>query len=333
MADLATTYLGLRLTSPIVASPSPLTGTLKSLLELEAAGVGAVVLPSLFEEQLAQDDEILRRGDMTNVVGRRVIGLDLDEYNSGSAAYLRLVQQARRQLGIPVIASLNCSRPNAWPEYARMLEVVGASAVELNIDPMTSDPSRSSADVEDGLVGLVASITDAVEIPVAVKLSPFITAPVHLANRLEEAGAGGLVLFPRLHEPDIDLQRSVSVSRLTRSSPEELGLRLRWLAILRDRVHFSLAATGGVWGGEDAAKAVFAGADVVMVASLLLERGVGALAPLLNSLEAILDGSELASIATARGLLALKPEGVGSKTDRAAYLSALLGAAASVKRQ
>lgn len=310
-----------------------MTATLESLLELQAAGAGAVVLPSLFEEQLAQDDEIARRGDMANVLRRREIDLDLDGYNAGSAAYLLLVQQASGRLRIPLIASLNCVRRTSWPEYTRMLEAAGADAIELNIDPLTSDPGRSSDDVEEGLVTLVASVVEAVGIPVAVKLPPFLTAPVHLANRLEAAGAAGLVLFHRLHEPDIDLERLASVSRLTRSDPSELGLRLRWLAILRDRVTLSLAATGGIWGGEDAAKAILAGADVVMVASFLLDRGPSALVPLLTGLEATLEAAGLASAEAARGLLSLGPEGATPGAERAAYLSALLSAANSVRRR
>jgi dihydroorotate dehydrogenase (fumarate) len=330
VTDLSTTYLGLPLTSPLVASPSPLTGSIESLLALEDAGAAAVVLPSLFEEQLALDAELWSRADTANIQGRREYDVDLDQYNAGSASYLRLVEQARRRLEIPVIASLNCARATSWPEYTRMLVGAGAQAIELNVHIVAVDPSRTSQQVEDEYVELVGAVVEASAVPVAVKLAPYITAPVHLATRLEAAGAAGLVLFSRLHEPEINLPRVESISSLHLSTSAELGLRLRWLAILRDRVGLSLAATGGVWHGEDALKAVLAGADVVMVASVLLERGPSALSRLEVGLTASLAEAGLDSVAVARGHLSLGAENIPATAERAAYLHALLGAAARV---
>jgi dihydroorotate dehydrogenase (fumarate) len=330
VTDLSTTYLGLPLTSPLVASPSPLTGSIESLLALEDAGAAAVVLPSLFEEQLALDAELWARADTANIQGRREYDVDLDQYNAGSASYLRLVEQARSRLEIPVIASLNCARATSWPDYTRMLVGAGAQAIELNVHIVAVDPSRTSQQVEDEYVELVGAVVEASAVPVAVKLAPYITAPVHLATRLEAAGAAGLVLFSRLHEPEINLPRVESISSLHLSTSAELGLRLRWLAILRDRVGLSLAATGGVWHGEDALKAVLAGADVVMVASVLLERGPSALSRLEVGLTASLAEAGLDSVAVARGRLSLGAENIPATAERAAYLHALLGAAARV---
>jgi dihydroorotate dehydrogenase (fumarate) len=328
MADLSTTYLGLELRSPLVPSPSPMTGSLERLVELEAAGAGAVVLPSLFEEQLALDDELATRVDTANLlVPRARDQLDLEEYNAGPAAYLRLVQRARRRLTIPVIASLNCARPSAWPEFTRALVAAGADAIELNVHLLSADRERSASAIEDEYVEIVAGVVDAAAVPVAVKLAPFLTAPVHLAARLEAAGAGGLVLFHRLHEPDVDLAGRAIRPHLERSTPAELGLRLRWLGILRDRVGVSLAATGGIWRGEDAAKAILAGADVTMVASVLLERGPHALAGLTAALAETLDRTGLGSVRAARGLLSLGPDRPPASVERAAYVQALLGAA------
>ena len=327
VADLETTYLGMRLRSPLVVSASPLTGDLRALLAAEAAGAGAVVLPSVFEEQLALDAELWARPDAWNDQSRRPHGVDLDDYNAGSGAYLRLVEQARDRLSIPVVASINCARPASWPDFTRMLVAAGADAIEVNVSILSADPERSSQGIEDAYVEAVGSIVEASSVPVAVKLPPFLTAPANLALRLRAVGAQGLVLFSRMHEPDIDLVHLETVSRLERSSPSELALRLRWIGLLRNHLPLSLAATGGVWSGEDAAKAILAGADAVMVASVLMSRGVDALAGLELRLVEALAAAGLASVGAARGLLALDdlaPE----NAERTAYLHAYVAAGA-----
>jgi dihydroorotate dehydrogenase (fumarate) len=208
-----------------------------------------------------------------------------------------------------------------------MLTAAGAHAIELNASLVTPDPARSAAELEDAYVDLVRSVADGATVPIAVKLPPFLTAPAHLAPRLEAAGARGLVLFARPPEPDIDLVHLETSARIERSSPAELGLRLRWLALLRPRVGCSLAATGGVWSGRDAAKAILAGADVAMVASVLLQRGVGELERLETDLADALRDADLASVDGARGLLAL-PLDRAAETERTAYLRALVDAGA-----
>jgi dihydroorotate dehydrogenase (fumarate) len=325
--DLSTTYLGLPLRSVLIASPSPLTGSIERLVELEAAGAGAVVLPSLFEEQLELEERLEQRVDTENrLIARGPDDVDLDWYNDGPAAYARLVQLARRRLRIPVIASINCARPASWPEFTRLLESAGADAIELNVYLLSADPSRSAAQIEDDYVALVDSVVRVASVPVAVKLAPFLTAPVHLAARLQDVGAAGIVMFHRLHDVEIDLQRRTAGSRLERSTPAELGLRLRWLGILRDRIDVSLAVTGGVWRGEDAAKAILAGADAVMLASVLLERGPSALSTIASALSVALDEAGFPSVSAARGVLALGADRAPAGADRAAYLRALLGA-------
>jgi dihydroorotate dehydrogenase (fumarate) len=326
VTDLETTYLGMRLRSPLVAAPSPLTGDLHTLLAAEAAGAGAVVLPSLFEEQLALEAELWASPDTANLTARRPHGVDLDDYNEGPGGYLRLVEQARDRLTIPVIASLNCARKASWPEYTRMLVNAGAQAIEVNSYILSADPQRSGQRMEDEYLEIVGAVADVSAVPVAVKLPPFLTAPANLALRLHNVGAAGLVLFSRVHEPDIDLQHLETVSRLQYSSAAELGLRLRWLGLLRNRFRLSLAATGGVWSGEDAAKAILAGADVVMVASVLLSRGVDALEELQTGLAEALEHANVDSVDAARGLLAL-PDGGPESADRGAYLRAYVDAA------
>jgi dihydroorotate dehydrogenase (fumarate) len=329
MANLETTYLGLRLRSPLVASPSPLTGDLQSLVAIEAAGAGAVVLPSLFEEQLALDAQLWASPDTANLSGRRPHGVDLDDYNAGSGAYLRLLEEARDRLSIPVIASLNCARPSSWPEYTRMLVGAGAQAIEVNTYILSADPHQSGQRIEDAYVEAVASVVEASTVPVAVKLPPFLTAPANLALRLHAAGAQGLVLFSRAHEPEIDVAHLTTAARLEYSSAAELGLRLRWLGLLRNSFGLSLAATGGVWSGDGAAKAILAGADVVMVASVLLARGVDALAQLESELVEGLSTAGVESVDAARGWLALPVDALPT-ADRTAYLQAYVGAASKV---
>lgn len=326
MADLETTYLGMRLRSPLVASASPLTGDLHTLAALETAGVGAVVLPSVFEEQLALDAELWAHPDAWNFHPLRPHGVDLDDYNAGSGAYLRLVEQASDRLSVPVIASLNCARASAWPEYTRMLVAAGARAIEVNTYILSADPHESSQRIEDAYVEAVGSVVEASAVPVAAKLPPFLTAPANLALRLQAVGAQGLVLFGRVHEPDIDLEHREAVSRLQYSTAAELGLRLRWLGLLRNSFTLSLAATGGVWSGADAARAILAGADVVMVASVLLSRGVDALTQLEAGLDEALDLAGAESVEAARGLLAL-PADAPATADRSAYLRAFVDAA------
>ncbi|MCU0268226.1 MAG: dihydroorotate dehydrogenase-like protein [Acidimicrobiales bacterium] len=276
MADLSTRYLGLTLRSPLVASSSPYTGRLDTLRRLEAAGVGAVVLPSLFEEQLEAEelgiDAML--GQVADVFAEaQSFFPELQDYNTGPDRYLTLLEQAKSELSVPVIASLNGSSVGGWVRYAAMLERAGADALELNVYRLAADATKSGAEVELEVLDLVRAVRDAVSVPVSVKLSPYWSSLAAFAEQLVQAGADGLVLFNRFYQPDLDLESLEGVPRLVLSTPDELRLTLRWVGILHGQVRASLAATSGVHRAEDALKVLLAGADVAMMASAILHEG------------------------------------------------------------
>ncbi|HEX9258535.1 MAG TPA: dihydroorotate dehydrogenase-like protein [Acidimicrobiales bacterium] len=274
--DLTTHYLGFTLHSPLVASAGPLTGNPEMWERLEAAGAGAVVLPSLFEEQIERDafaiDFALDHG--TNAFGEALTYLpELDDYDTGPNRHLTLVEQARERLSIPVIASLNGTSPGGWVRYARHLVDAGAQAIELNIYDVVADPTLHSDDIEQRYLELVEEVRAEVKVPLAVKLSPWFTALAAFAVALEEAGVDGLVLFNRLYQPDIDLETLQVVPRLHLSTSAASLLPLHWIGILNGVTRCSLAATGGAHEGDDVIKLLLAGADVVMTTSALLRHG------------------------------------------------------------
>ena len=277
MTDLTTTYLGMRLRSPLVASSSPLTGELDTLRQLEDAGVGAVVLPSLFEEQIVHESlaihHMLEHGAENSPEAAGGYLPELEDYNTGPSRYLHHLEAATSRLGIPVIASLNGSSRGGWVEYGRMLEDAGAAAIELNVYRIAADVTTPGEAIERELIELVAEVRRQVRIPIAVKLSPQYSALGHLAAQLAAAGADGLVLFNRFYQPDIDLEDLGVTPHLVLSTSQELRLPLRWLAILHGRVECYLAATTGVHTAGDVLKVLLAGANVAMMASALLRNG------------------------------------------------------------
>jgi dihydroorotate dehydrogenase (fumarate) len=277
MIDLTTPYLGKTLCSPLVCSASPLCEDVGQLRRMEDAGAGAVVLHSLFEEQIRREgldlDQFLEQN--TDSYAEAVSYFpDMNSYNLGPDGYLEHVRRAKAALGIPVIASLNGSTPGGWTEYARLIEQAGADAIELNVYYLPTDPARSALDIEWQYVELVRAVKNCLSVPVAVKLSPFFTAPVEFAGRLAAAGADALVLFNRFYQPDFDLEALEVVPSLRLSDPSELLLRLHWTAILFGAVEADLAITGGVHSGHDAIKAMMAGARVAMLTSALLKHGI-----------------------------------------------------------
>jgi dihydroorotate dehydrogenase (fumarate) len=325
--DLSTTYLGLHLASPLVASASPLTGELESLRALEAAGVAAVVLPSLFEEQIEHEevqlDAVLEYG--AHSFGEALSYFpELEDYNTGPESYLEHVADAKRALSVPVIASLNGASEGGWVRYARLLEEAGADAIELNVYAVEADPASSAEDVEERTLRLVRSVREAVSVPLAVKVGPFYSAFAHMADRLAGAGADGLVLFNRFLQPDIDLETlSVSPS-LHLSTREELRLPLRWIAILRGRVPVDLAATGGAHSADDVVKLLLAGADVVMLASALLLHGPGHLSALRASISNWLVEREYDSVEQLKGSMSQAAAPDPAAFERAQYMRALV---------
>jgi len=325
--DLSTDYLGLRLNSPLVASASPLNRDLGNLRQLEDCGAGAVVLPSVFEEQIAQEQEMLEAlidhgaetyGEAQSYFPARAA------YAFDSESHLELVEQAAQALSMPVIASLNGVTDAGWIDYARDLEAAGAAAIELNIFLVPSDPTVSGAEVEKRYVETVAAVTGAVQIPVAVKIGPYFSSPGHMAGQLVQAGAGGLVLFNRFYEPDIDPATLTVAPSLELSHPYEARLPLLWIGVLAGRSGgASLAATTGVEAPEDVVKYLLAGADVVMTTAALLRHGVGHMRTLVKGLEAWLSARGLSSPAEIRGRMSHGNVDEPEAYERANYIRVL----------
>lgn len=326
MSDITTRYLGLSLKSPLVASACPVCESVPNIRELEDAGVGAVVLPSLFEEQLELEsnalDEDLWRGAESFPESQSLLP-DLQNYNLGTDGYLDLIEGAKAAVGIPVIASLNGVSPGGWVEYARLMAEAGADAIELNIYSIATEPAESAAEVEKGYVDLVRQIKRTVRVPVAVKLSPFFSAPANMAMRLDDVGANGLVLFNRFYQPDFDIESLEVVPRLTLSHPDELLLRLHWAAILSDHVEADLAITGGVHSATDVVKCIMAGASVAMMASALLQRGIQHAASVLADLRRWLDEHEYDSVRQMCGSMSRRSVPDPTAFERGNYMRVL----------
>ncbi len=325
--DLRTTYLGLQLKSPLVASASPLTGNVETLKALEEAGAAAVVLPSLFEEQIEHEEttvhDMLEQGVQS--FGEALTYFpEMDDYNTGPGAYLEHVAAAKKALSIPVIASINGVTPGGWVRYAELLQHAGADAIELNVYAVETDRYASAASVEDRTLRLVSRMHGALSVPLAVKVGPYYTAFANTAARLAEAGAAGLVLFNRFLQPDIDLEAMTVRPELQLSTNEEMRLPLRWIAILRGRVPLSLAATSGVQTRDDVLKLVLAGADVVMLASALLREGPGLLRELTQGLAEWLEERDYASVEQLKGSMSQETCGDPRAFERTHYVRALV---------
>jgi dihydroorotate dehydrogenase (fumarate) len=323
MVELHTRYLGLDLRTPLVASASPLTGSLDGLRRLEAAGAAAVVLPSLFEEQLTLE---------ADQVGRLLEGgadslsaaLALEDYNAGPYGYLALVEKARASLQVPVIASLNGVTPGAWVEHASLLEEAGADALELNIYYVSSSPKVGGPEVERRYLELVRSVRQTIGIPLAVKLSPYFSSVANLTRQLVQAGADGLVLFNRFYQPDLDLETLEVTPRLELSTSEELRLPLRWIAILHKQVPASLAASTGVHTAADVVKVLLAGADVAMMTSALLRHGPDHVQTVEEELRAVMAERDYDSVAQLRGSMSRAAMADPADFERANYMRTLM---------
>lgn len=326
MADLTTTYLGLKLKNPLVASASPLSKKLSGVKRMEDAGVSAVVMYSLFEEQIEYDsralDHFLSRG--TDSYAEAVTYFpDMPSYNIGPESYLELIQKIKAEVEIPVIASLNGITPGGWVKYARRIQEAGADALELNIYDLPTDPKKSSTEVEDGYVDLVKAVRSQVKIPLAVKLSPYFTSLPHLAARLSAAGADGLVLFNRFYQPDLDIETLEVVPNLVLSTSNDLRLPLRWVAILHGRIKTDLALSSGVHQAADILKALMAGAKVAMTTSELLANGVGRVPEMLSDLEKWMEEFEYDSVKKMIGSMSQQSVADPSSFERANYMKAL----------
>jgi dihydroorotate dehydrogenase (fumarate) len=327
--ELATSYMGLQLRNPLVASASPLSYTLDGVRRLADAGVGAIVLYSLFEEQLREEEA--RRAQIVDGPAESFPeALDyvpaVVKDDAGPSRYLSLVERAAAAADIPVIASLNGVTPEGWTDYARLMQDAGAAAIELNIYYLPGDPGISGSDVEERHVDVLRRVKAAVTVPVAVKLSPYFSSFGELALRLDEAGADALVLFNRFLQPDIDPEALSIVPRVTLSNPTDARLPRTWIALLHGRVRAALAATSGVEDSADIARYLLAGADVVMTASALLRHGPEHATVLLDGLTSWMARKGLRSVDELRGMLSVPVDADRSAYERAGYVSAMRAA-------
>jgi dihydroorotate dehydrogenase (fumarate) len=327
--DFTTDYLGLRLKNPIVVAPCPLTRSMASIRRLEAAGAAAVVLQSVFAEQIELDElESLRDNPYageTTYIEPGIHDPGLKDYNYGAELHLDFLQDVKREVALPVIVSLNATTAGRWIQFARQFELAGADALEINLYAVPTDPSATARDVEDSYVKAVAEVAKLVTIPFAVKIGPFFTALPNFAARLVAAGASGLVLFNRYLEPDLDLQSLRIQPHLDLSHTHEHRLVLRWIGILRDQLDCSLAATSGIHSAEQVIKSLLVGANATMLASTLLEHGPERLSAILRDMEKWFAEHRLESVSQMVGSLSRQKSADSHAFERANYIKALVG--------
>lgn len=328
MVDLRTTYMGLELAHPVVASASPLSKDTDGIRRLEDGGASAVVMFSLFEEQLRRDREAFEDPTLRGAQGHAEATSYFPaaaSFSVGPDRYLELIRRARESVRVPVIASLNGETDEGWVDYAKQMQQAGAAAIELNVYFVPTDPDLGGAAVEQRYLDLLQAVRRVVSVPVAVKLSPFFSAFANLAQRLEQAGANALVLFNRFYQPDFDLARREVVSDLHLSTAAEIRLPLLWIALLRDRVRASLAASGGVQTEIEVVKYLMAGADITMTTSALLRHGPAHLGVLRDGLTRWMEQHEYASVAQMKGSMSQRNVTDPSAFERNNYVRALEG--------
>lgn len=323
MVDLSTTYMGIALRSPCVASSSPLSGNVDNVKRLEDAGAGAVILPSLFEEQVIFEQKQLNRylQQGTEQFAESLTYLpDFGNYTFNTTDYLETVRRCKESVDIPVIGSLNGISRSGWIRYAHEIEMAGADALELNMFFLPEDPLVSSDQVEAYYTGLVSAIVSSVKIPVSVKMNPFLSSIPYMVHKIRKAGATGVALFNRFYQPGIDLNGLKLVPELKLSVSDELGLRLRWTGILYKKVDIDIGITGGVHTSEDCLKCLVAGAHVTMMTSVLLEKGIGHITRLNHEISVWLEEHGYTSVALIRGILSVISSGQPEAYTRVNYL-------------
>ena len=326
MIDLSTTYLGLKLKNPLVASASPLSEKLDSARRLEDAGVSAIVMYSLFEEQVIREslelDHYLSLG--THTYAEAITYLpDVGRYSLGPEAYVENVYRLKQATAIPIIGSLNGVSTGGWIQYAQQIEQAGADAIELNIYYLPVDPILTGAELENTYVTLVRDLRSQVKIPIAVKLSPFFTSMPNMARKLVDAGADGLVLFNRFYQPDFDLDELEVVPNLQLSTSTELRLPLRWIALLYGRVQTDYALTSGVHTSLDMLKAMMAGASVTMVASEFLKNGIERATEMLDGMLSWMEENEYESVMQMKGSMSAQAVAQPNAFKRTNYMKVL----------
>lgn len=325
--DLSTRYLGLELKNPLAVASCSLTESAESLRRLEEAGAAAVVLPSLFEEQI-EFEEV----ELSNVQDRGTESFaealsyfpEPQQYRTGCDRYLELIGQAKQSVSIPVIASLNGVSRGGWIRYAQLIQEAGADALELNVYLIAADLAVSGQQIESQYLELVSAVRESISIPLSVKIGPYFSSPAHMASQLSEAGADGLVLFNRFFQPDIDLDDVSVAPKLVLSSRHELLLALRWIAILKGRVKASLALTGGVHGAKGLLKGLLVGADVAMVASVLYRKGPDEIGKILADLRGWMEKRGYDSIEQLKGSMSQQNCDDPAAFERGNYMKALI---------
>jgi dihydroorotate dehydrogenase (fumarate) len=324
--DLSTKYLGLSLKSPLVVSPSPLTEEVGNIKQMEDAGAAAVVIHSLFAEQLMMEKEELDQA-LTQGTDSFAEALtyfpEMEEYKLGPDEYTDLIRKAKEAVDIPIIGSLNGVSTGGWIDYAKKIEEAGADALELNIYYLPTDPSMTSAKLDQMHVDLVRGVKDSVGIPLAVKLGPFFSSMPSVAVELDKAGADALVLFNRFYQPDIDIDKLEVVPNLVLSTSDELRLRLRWVAILYGHIEADMAITGGVHTPEDVVKAMMVGAKVAMMTSAVLANGIDHLGKVRDGLSKWMEKHDYDSVAKMQGTMSQKKVAEPAAFERANYMKVL----------
>ncbi len=329
MIDLTTTYLGMKLRTPLVASASPLSQEIDGIRRLEDAGASAVVLYSLFEEQLRQEAaELEHRLDAgTHSFAEAITYLpQADEFRLGPEGYLKHIERVKKAITIPIIASLNGSSVGGWTRYAKQIEDVGADALECNIYFLATDPKVSSSEIEQRYLDIVAAVKSVVSIPVAVKISPFFSNMANMAKRFDETGVNGLVLFNRFYQPDVNIEELEIEPNVLLSTPQALRLPLTWIGILHGRIRASLAATSGVHQHEDVIKLLMVGADVTMLCSTLLRNGIGHIRQIERGLVHWMQEHEYASVQQMKGSMSQIRCADPGAFERAQYMKAVKSA-------
>jgi len=304
MTDITTRYLGITLKNPIIAASSGLTGNINSIIELEKSGIGAIVLKSIFEEEiLAEFNRELHQLDRfkSNLEYLDYYDYQIKEENIGK--YLSLIKEAKKNCSIPIIASINCKTATEWPVFAKKLVEAGVDAIELNVFIMPSDIHKPSSEIEDNYIKIAEKVIKNVSVPVAVKMSKYFTNTGYLANKLVKTGVSGIVMFNRFYNPDIDIQKLTVASANVLSTPEELSHTLRWTALLSPVIDTSISASTGVHSAEAVIKLILAGADTVQLASVLYNNGVAYASTIINELQIWMEKNQFSSLAQFKGKL------------------------------
>lgn len=324
--DLRTTYMGLNLKHPVVASASPLSDSVDKIKQMEDAGAAAVVMFSIFEEQLRQESAVMEYA-LTAGTDSFAESLSyfppVDDYSVKPDRYLKIIEQASKQCGIPVIGSLNGITNEGWINYAKSIEQAGAKGLELNVYWIPTDPKMTGGEVEQRYLDIVRAVKSAVKIPVALKMSPFFSSIANFAHRVDQAGVNALVLFNRFYQPDFDIEEREVSPQLSLSTPYEIRLPLLWIALLHGRVKCSLGATRGVHSATEIVKYLMAGADAVMTTSALLQKGIGFLGTLVKDLQTWMEAHEYDSVHQMKGCMSQQHVGDPTAFERANYIKTL----------